>query len=89
MGKVGLLRRKVSGTCDKVGPQRYLPDLAKRLGALGTVLISLGELRKEEEAFSESMKLVQPFAQQLPNSPFETLFKDLTSSLEGARKVER
>ncbi|TKJ32500.1 MAG: hypothetical protein CEE38_23055 [Planctomycetes bacterium B3_Pla] len=77
------IRRKLSDA----SPQRYLPDLATSLGALGTVLLARSEYRRAHEAFAEGIELVRPFASRFPASPFEKLLKNLTSSLERARKA--
>jgi tetratricopeptide (TPR) repeat protein len=69
--------------------ERYLPDFARSLGTLGRVLLSLGEHRRAQEAFSEAIELVRPFADRFPGSRFEKLLKTLTSDLERARKAGR
>jgi tetratricopeptide (TPR) repeat protein len=71
----------------EASPQRYMPDLARSLGAHGFILMKIKDYHKAEEVFSEGVDLIRPFAEKFPKSPFKKLLKSLESDLERSRKA--
>jgi tetratricopeptide (TPR) repeat protein len=47
-------------------PQAFLPDLARSLGAHGTVLRGLGRPGEAAQAFAEGLRAILPFVRALP-----------------------
>ncbi len=54
-------------------PQAFLPDLARSLGAHGSILLALARPAEAAAAFAEGMRLLLPFARNLPQAFAELL----------------
>ena len=70
-------------------PARFTPDLATSLGAYGLILKNATRITDAILAFQDADRLIRPFAEEWPESPYTRLLNALEAGLRECEEKER